>query len=61
MIESAATLLRLLLGLGGVFFLGYACLVAVVPRPRDFTLGERLAFSFGVGALPLTLWMLALP
>ncbi|MCK9377250.1 MAG: hypothetical protein M0P73_14010 [Syntrophobacterales bacterium] len=60
MIESAVALLRLLLGLGGVFVLGYACLVMLVPRPRDFTCGERLAFSFGVGVLPLTLWMLAL-
>jgi hypothetical protein len=60
MIETAATLLRLLLGLGAVFFLGYAALSLLVPRPRDFTFGERAAFSFGVGAIPLTLWMLAL-
>ncbi len=53
-------LLRLLLGLGSIFFLGYACLVILVPRPRDFTCGERLAFSFAVGALALTLWMLTL-
>jgi hypothetical protein len=60
MIDTAATLLRLILGLGAVFFLGYAALTLLVPRPRDFTCGERLAFSFGVGTLPLTLWMLAL-
>jgi hypothetical protein len=60
MIDTAATLLRLLLGLGAVFCLGYAALTLLVPRPRDFTLGERIAFSFGVGTLPLTLWMLAL-
>jgi hypothetical protein len=60
MIETAATLVRLLLGLGAVFFLGYAALTLLVPRPRDFTFGERIAFSFGVGTLPLTLWMLAL-
>lgn len=60
MIETAAILVRLLLGLGAVFCLGYAALALLVPRPRDFTFGERIAFSFGVGALPLTLWMLAL-
>ena len=60
MIETAVTVLRLLLGLGAVFFLGYALLTLLVPRPRDFTCLERAAFSFGVGALALTLWMLAL-
>ena len=60
MIETAVTLLRLLLGLGAIFFLGYAMLTLLVPRPRDFTCFERAAFSFGVGALALTLWMLAL-
>ncbi|OGR24038.1 MAG: hypothetical protein A2139_01850 [Desulfobacca sp. RBG_16_60_12] len=53
-------LLRLLLGLGAIFFLGYAMLTLLVPRPRDFTGLERAAFCFGVGALALTLWMLAL-
>ena len=53
-------LLRLLLGLGALFFLGYAWLTLLIPRPRDFTCLERAAFSFGVGALALTLWMLAL-
>ena len=60
MIEAGITLLRLLLGLGALFFLGYALLTLLVPRPRDFRLWERAAFSFGVGALALTLWMLAL-
>ncbi|MBM4300531.1 MAG: hypothetical protein FJ121_03225 [Deltaproteobacteria bacterium] len=60
MIEAGITLLRLLLGLGALFFLGYALLTLLVPRPRDFTLWERAAFSFGVGALALTFWMLAL-
>jgi hypothetical protein len=60
MIETAVTLARLLLGLGAVFFLGYAWLTLLVPRPQDFTAGERGAFSFGVGTLGLTLWMLAL-
>ena len=52
--------LRLLLGLGAIFFLGYAWLTLLVPRPRDFTGWERAAFCFGIGALALTLWMLAL-
>ncbi len=60
MIETAATLLRLLLGLGALFFLGYAALALLVPRLRDFTAGEKAAFSFGTGAILLTLWMLAL-
>ncbi len=60
MIRTAVTGLRLLLGLGAVFALGYAALTLLVPRPRDFAPGERLAFSFGVGALALTLWMLVL-
>ena len=53
-------LVRLLLGLGAIFCLGYALLTLLVPRPRDFSCLERAAFSFGVGALALTLWMLAL-
>ncbi|MDP2046671.1 MAG: hypothetical protein Q8L00_10710 [Deltaproteobacteria bacterium] len=60
MIETGVTLLRLLLGLGAIFCLGYALLTLLVPRPRDFSFLERAAFSFGVGALALTLWMLAL-
>ena len=60
MIETAVTLLRLLLGLGAVFCLGYALLTLLVPRPRDFSGLERAAFCFGVGVLALTLWMLAL-
>jgi fucose permease len=60
MIDTGITLLRLLLGLGAIFFLGYAMLTLLVPRPRDFSCFEQAAFSFGVGALALTLWMLAL-
>ena len=60
MIEAGITLLRLLLGLGAIFFLGYALLTRLVPRPRDFSGLERAAFSFGAGVLVLTLWMLAL-
>ena len=60
MIEAGITLLRLLLGLGAIFCLGYALLTRLVPRPRDFSGLERAAFSFGAGVLVLTLWMLAL-
>jgi hypothetical protein len=60
MIETGLALLRLLLGLMAVFFLGYAWLTLLLPRPRDFTFGERTAFSFGIGAMGLTIWMLAL-
>ena len=60
MIEAGVTWLRLLLGLGAIFFLGYALLTLLVPRPRDFTWLERAAFGFGVGALVITFWMLAL-
>jgi hypothetical protein len=60
MIDAGITLLRLLLGLGAVFCLGYALLTLLVPRPRDFSGLERAAFCFGVGVLALTLWMLAL-
>jgi len=60
MIDTGIALLRLLLGLIAVFFLGYAWLTRLVPRPCDFSFGERIAFSFGVGVLGLTLWMLAL-
>jgi len=60
MIESGVSLLRLALGLGAVFFLGYAALAILLPHPREFTPTERAACSFGVGATVLTLWMLAL-
>jgi hypothetical protein len=60
MIETAVTLLRLLLGLGAVFFLGYGLLTLLIPRLRDFTCLERAAFCFGVGVVVLTLWMLAM-
>jgi hypothetical protein len=60
MIETAITLLRLLLGLGAIFFLGYVWLTFFIPHPQDFTAGERATFSFGIGILGLTGWMLAL-
>jgi hypothetical protein len=60
MIDAAAALLRLLLGLGAIFGLGYAVLAVLAPQPQDFRGLERAALSFGLGILPLTLWMLAL-
>ena len=60
MIDPALTLLRLLLGLGALFLLGYAWLALLVPQPREFRRLERLALSFGIGATLLTLWMLVL-
>lgn len=60
MIETGVTLLRLLLGLGAIFCLGYAFLAVLAPEPQNFRGAERAAFSFGVGVVALTLWMLAL-
>jgi hypothetical protein len=60
MIEAAVNLLRLLLGLGAVFFLGYGLFASLLPDPWEFRPLERAALSFGAGALTLTLWMLAL-
>ena len=60
MIDGALDLLRLLLGLGAVFLLGYGWLALLVLQPREFRRLERLALSFGMGATLLTLWMLVL-
>ncbi len=60
MIDAALSLCRLLLGLGAVFLLGYGCFALLVPRPPEFPGPEKLAFSFGIGATLLTLWMLVL-
>jgi hypothetical protein len=60
MIDPALVLLRLLLGLGGVFLLGYTGFALLVPEPREFRGLERFSLSFGIGATLLTLWMLIL-
>ncbi|OGP72342.1 MAG: hypothetical protein A2Z73_02725 [Deltaproteobacteria bacterium RBG_13_60_28] len=60
MIDGVLILLRLLLGLGAVFLLGYAWFALLAPCPREFRGLERLALSFGIGATLLTLWMLVL-
>jgi len=60
MIDPALALLRLLLGLGGVFLLGYAVFALIVPSLQEFRGIERFSLSFGIGAVLLTLWMLVL-
>lgn len=60
MIETALMLLRLLLGLGAVFLLGYLGFALLTTSPREFRWLERLALAFGLGATLLTLWMLLL-
>lgn len=60
MIETALALLRFLLGLGGVFLLGYAAFALLVPSPREFRALESFSLSFGIGVILLTLWMLLL-
>lgn len=59
MIE-AVLLLRLLLGLGAMTLAGWGLFVFLVPDGREFRGVEIAAHSFGLGALALTLWMLAL-
>jgi hypothetical protein len=60
MIDAGLGLLRLVLGLAALTLSGYALLAGLLPRPGDFSLGERAALGFGLGALLVTLWMLAL-
>ena len=60
MIDAALLLARLLLGLAALFLMGYAWLGLVMPRLNDLALGEKAAASFALGAVLLTLWMLAL-
>ncbi len=54
------SLLRLLGGLAALCCLGSGVLAALLPQPREFRVLERLVLSFGIGAVLLTLWMLAL-
>ena len=61
MIEAGVTCAAFAAGAGsGLSSWVMRWLTLLIPRPRDFTGLERAAFSFGVGALALTLWMLAL-
>uniref|UniRef100_A0A7C3V9L8 Glycosyltransferase RgtA/B/C/D-like domain-containing protein n=1 Tax=Desulfobacca acetoxidans TaxID=60893 RepID=A0A7C3V9L8_9BACT len=57
MIEAALLLVRLILGLAGILIMGYSLAAGLVP---GFTRLERAAAGFGLGALVITLWMLAL-
>jgi hypothetical protein len=56
MIEAARLSVRLALGLAGMLGVGYILVTSLAP---DFTRLERVAAGFGVGALVITLWMLA--
>ena len=60
MIDAALILLRLLLGLGSIFLVGYGVFALLVPNLREFSGLEQLSLSFGLGATLLTLWMLLL-
>jgi hypothetical protein len=60
MIDTGLGLLRLALGLAALTLSGYALVAALLPRPGDFSLAERGTLGFGLGALLVTLWMLAL-
>jgi hypothetical protein len=57
MIEATLLLVRLVLGLAGMLVVGYLLAAWLAP---DFTRLEQAAAGFGLGALVITLWMLAL-
>ncbi len=57
MIDTTLLLVRLVLGLASVMLVGYILTAWLAP---DFTHLERTAAGFGLGALLVTLWMLAL-
>jgi hypothetical protein len=60
MLDAAGDVLRLLAGLATVFLAGCGPLNLITAGGAGFRLPERLALSFGLGALLITLWMLAL-
>ena len=60
MLEVAEAVVRLLSGLVTIFFAGFGPLNLASPPGSGFNRWERLAVSFGLGALFITLWMLAL-
>jgi hypothetical protein len=57
MIEAALLLVRLILGLAGILVVGFLLAAWLAPA---FTRLEQAAAGFGLGALVITLWMLAL-
>ena len=57
MIEATLLLMRLTLGLTGMLAVGYVLATWLAP---GFTRLERVGAGFGLGALVVTLWMLAL-
>jgi hypothetical protein len=60
MIEGLLNLSGLLAGLASLYLAGNGLFVMLSPEPRAFSFLENLAISFGLGALAITLWMLAL-
>lgn len=60
MIEGLLNLSGLLVGLASLYLAGNGLFVMLSPEPRSFCFLENLAYSFGLGALGITLWMLAL-
>jgi hypothetical protein len=60
MIEATIKLGRLLLGLAALELAGFGLLAGLVPGRSILSRWERAAYSFGLGALVLTMWMLAL-
>ena len=60
MIEGALLLARLVLGMLAVAAVGWGLLAGLLPRPESSSPLERGALGFGLGALVITLWMLAI-
>lgn len=60
MIDTLGSLFWLTAGLLSILVVGYSLLVGLLPRRATFTSLERLALSFGLGCLALSLWMLVL-
>jgi hypothetical protein len=58
MIEGLLTLTCLLVALASLYLAGNGLVVLLSPDVRTFSLLENLAYSFGLGALVITLWML---
>ncbi|MDI6853439.1 MAG: hypothetical protein QME75_07550 [Deltaproteobacteria bacterium] len=60
MTEGALLLVRLLAGLGALQLVGYGLTAWLCPAPEAFSRLERHAVGLGLGALIISLWMLAL-
>ncbi len=60
MIDTLGSIFWLTAGLMTIHLVGYSLLVGLLPARAAFTSLERLALSFGMGCLGLSLWMLLL-